>query len=498
MARIKAIRQVHNNNSTPTVNTTAKESKALSILTSNATLMRQELLKKLLDGNGRDIDSECGYPTVITPQDYRNMYDREGIAGRIVDVWPEESWASAPLVYETESPDTETEFEKVWEEVAKKHKVFHFLARADQLSGVGRFGILLIGIDDGLELSEPVEGVNAIGDGRTGKGSVSKKIIYLRPFDESVVTISEYDRDVTSPRFGLPKFYNINFSDESGNSFSQKVHWHRAVHFADMREMSEVYGTPRMKKSYNRLLDIRKILSGSGEMFWRGAFPGYSFEVNQDANGGQVELDKESLRNEMENYTNGLQRYMALTGVTAKSLEPQVADPTGHLTAQLEVIALTLAIPKRILFGSEQAELASTQDSKTWNKRLKRRQEEYVTPMVVRPFVDRLIALGVLPIVKEYYVSWPDVTAMSEKELAEVAKAWAEALARYVAGGVDQIVAPDEFLGIFAKLSVEEINQIKESLDSYLEEERALHEEEQADLLKEQQGQGGIEEPIEE
>ena len=53
-----------------------------------------------------------------------------------------------------------------------------------------------------------------------------------------------------------------------------------------------------MQRSYNRLLDARKILGGSGEMFWRGGFPGYSFEVNSGMDGAEV--DTTSLRSEME------------------------------------------------------------------------------------------------------------------------------------------------------------------------------------------------------
>ena len=40
----------------------------------------------------------------------------------------------------------------------------------------------------------------------------------------------------------------------------------------------------------------------------------------------------------------------------------------------------------------------------------KERQEGYLTPFVIRPFVDRLIALGVLPTPEEgYIVFWPDL-----------------------------------------------------------------------------------------
>jgi len=436
-------------------------------LIQNTSLFRSALLQKLT-GTTRDIDGECGYPTSITAQDYHNQYERNGIAARVVDVWPEESWAVPPDIIEDESPDVETEFEKAWKELDKKLHLLSFLSRADKLSGVGRFGVLLLGVDDGLDLSEPIEGVSETGE--MTRTSVERNLIYLRAFDESVVTIKATEQDPTNPRYGQPTIYSVDFTSGTDTSIitSTQVHWTRIIHLADNRQMSEIYGVPRMKKTYNRLLDVHKILSGSGEMYWKGAFPGYSFEVEGDD--GTVELDKTSLREEMENYMNGLQRYLALTGVSVKSLAPQVADPSGHLQAQMDAIAFALGIPKRILFGSEQAQLASGQDAKTWNKRVKRRQEEYVTPMVIRPFVDRLIAIGVLPEPVEYQVVWTDLQSLTEAERAEIAEKWAVALSKYVAGNVEAVLAPDEFFGLFGGLEPEQIQQIQKGLEGFLAE----------------------------
>lgn len=237
--------------------------------------------------------------------------------------------------------------------------------------------------------------------------------------------------------------------------------------------MSDVFGVPRMQKNFNRLLDVRKILGGSAEMFWKGGFPGYSFEVNSGLDGAEV--DTSSLRAEMDNYMTGLQRYLALEGVSAKSLAPQVADPKNHLDCQLAAIALSEGIPQRILFGSERGELASSQDAKAWNSRLRKRQEQYLTPFVVRPFVDRLIALGILPVPEEgYTIFWPDLTTQSDQEKAEVVRTWADALAKYVAGDVGQVVPIDSFLSILANMPQDQITEITESLRDSLALEESL------------------------
>ncbi|NCC62634.1 MAG: DUF1073 domain-containing protein [Verrucomicrobiae bacterium] len=430
----------------------------------NSLTTRTQLWNNLIDSGGKDLNRDCGYPDTITPQNYSNFYEREGIASRVVEVWPKESWAQSPLIYENEDLDQKTPFELAWDEIAEKLHPIALMKRADILSGIGRFGIILIGIDDGRELFEPVETVDETGKGK-GKDTQKesrRNLLYLRPFQEAVVQIDTIEQDISSPRFGLPLMYSITFNDGK-SAFAKRVHWHRVIHLADRREMSDVYGIPRMQKSYNRLLDARKILGGSGEMFWKGGFPGYSFEVNSGMDGAEV--DTRSLRTEMESYMTGLQRYLALEGVTAKSLAPQVADPKSHLDCQLTAIALAEGIPQRILFGSERGELASSQDARAWQGRLKERQEGYLTPFVIRPFVDRLIALGVLPMPKDgYIVFWPDLGTQTAQEKAEVVRTWADAMARYVAGDVAQVVPIDSFLSLFGNMSQDEINSITESL----------------------------------
>jgi hypothetical protein len=367
------------------------------------------------------------------------------------------------LIYETEDPSQKTAFELAWDEIVETKHPLAVLQRADILSGIGRFGIILIGIDDGKEMYEPVEGLDETGNRIGTQEEQSRKLLFLRAFQESVVQIDTLEQDFTNPRFGLPLVYAITFNDGK-NSFSKRVHWHRVVHLADRREMSDVYGIPRMQRNYNRLLDVRKILGGSGEMFWKGGFPGYSFEVNPGMD-STAELDTSSLRSEMENYMSGLQRYLALEGVTAKSLAPQVADPKSHLDCQLAAIALAEGIPQRILFGSERGELASSQDTRAWQGRLKERQEGYLTPFVIRPFVDRLIALGVLPTPEEgYIVFWPDLGTQTAQEKAEVIRTWADAMAKYVTGDVSQVIPIDAFLSVFGGIEQDEIDMITESL----------------------------------
>jgi len=439
-------------------------SEALTGLIMNSMTSRAQLMTAILDPR-RDIDQECGYPKQIDPAQYRLMYDREGVAKRVVNLFPEESWAVDPTITDDEGDAAETAFDEAMNMLVGDHHLFHYLERADKLSGIGHFGVLLIGLDDGKLLHEPVDGFTE--DSVTGtQPKKDRKVLYLRPFDESFVDVSEYHTDPTSPRFNLPKIYRLRFSDNKNNhtgamlnEVTLTVHWSRIIHIADEREVGEVFGTPRMKDVYNRLYDIRKIMSGSGEMFWKGGFPGLAFEVDPELD---AELDREGLRAEFDAYQNGLQRYLALDGVKAKSLEVQVADPTPHFKAQLLYIAISKGVPWRVFAGSEQAKLASEQDTKVWNKRIARRNEKYTSPLLVRPTIDRLIQYGVLPEPQdgEYDIDWPDLNALTPAQKAEIAHKQTDALSKYISGNVHAIIEPADYLVTILGMDKDEVESM--------------------------------------
>ena len=442
----------------------------MAYMLTSSTQTRESLLRSLLNPN-LDIDYECGYPDTVDIDDYKQMWDKEGLAKRVVTLMPEECWTQHPKIFETEGAD-KTKFELAWDKLQETKNVLSYLKRVDIASGIGTFGILLLGLSDGKTLDRPVEGINS----RTGL-PLSKKpgkpleLLYLKSFDESVVTIAEKETDPGNPRFGYPISYTIQFDESSSTGRmmrSKTVHWTRVMHVADNRECSEVIGVPRMKPVYHRLLDIRKILSGSAEMFWKGGFPGLSFEAMPDAL--DATIDTESIKAQVEKYFKGLQRYLAIQGVNAKSLAPQVADPKPHLEAQLMIICLTLGVPLRVFLGSEEGKLASTQDKRTWSERVMERRLSYVTPMIIRGCVDLLIRCRVLPPVERYFVDWPDRAAVSDRDMADVARIRAEAMKNYMQGECYEIMSFRDYLVRELKYSAEEAEEIINSANESKEE----------------------------
>lgn len=399
-----------------------------------------------IDQNDRDLDEECGYPTAPTVELYRQLYEREGIATRVVDVYPDECWSVYPEIYETEEK-RRTAFERRWDVLEEEIDILHNLHRVDMLSGIGHFGILVLGLGDNKPLNTPARGVDRFGGIDRKSGDFRQKLIYLMPFSEDLVRIVEYEKKTDTPRHGQPLMYSIKMSDprhltstsmhtQTGDLRDVEVHWTRVLHVADNRKSSNVFGTPRMKAVLNRIYDVRKVLGSSAEMFWKGGFPGYTFEAYPDLT-GESELDEESLEEQIEDYVKGLKRYMASVGGKFVSLAPQVADPTNHVVQQIDSICATLGVPRRIFMGAEAGHLASTQDAGTWNRRLGRRQRMYITPKIIRPFVRRLVALRVLPEPEGIIVNWRDLNVQSDLDKAKVGLLKAQTLMQFVTGACE-------------------------------------------------------------
>lgn len=451
-------------------------------MVSNQIQSRFELMNSLFGSFSEyKMDSECGYPIDITPQLYKLFYRREGIASRVVGIYPDECWRKNPEIIDTDDNEEDSPFEKAVTKLVKDHDLWSYCQRIDELSGIGRFGILLVGIDDGKQLDEPVDGIGPDGKG-DGTDSPTRKILYLRPFDETLVLINQFDVDPESPRYGKPLYYSVNFIDSTqwgtvspigAETLTMKrIHWTRVIHVAENTGSSEIFGKPRMEPVFNRLFDLKKICGGSAEMFWKGGFPGLALEVNPDLQ--DVDLDKDSVDREMREYHGGLKRYLALTGISAKTMSPAIADPTPHLNLQLQVISLTIRCPLRTFLGTEQGVLAGAQDSIAWAGRLETRREKHIDSKIIRQLIDRLIAMEVLPVPNgddgewQYKIKWKELSGLDEGTKAAIISQKTAALAQYVGGQVDNLIPPvDYFVHIFG-MSRDEAQDIIDSAEKHI------------------------------
>lgn len=394
----------------------------------------------------RDVYEALGYPKQPTWKDYMARYKRQDVARAVIKLPVDASWRKIPII--TESEDDETEFEKRWNDIVDARRIFHYLGRVDRLARVGTYSILLLGTDDSAGFEEELTG--------------ARELLYMTPYSQENATIASYVEDTKNPRYGLPETYSITMKRAGiAQSSTRSVHWSRVIHVAEECLEDDVEGTPQLQAILNRLHDIERVSGGSAEMFWRGGFPGLALKKDPEATIGSQSLD--DLEDEMEEYLHGLKRYLRLQGMDIQSLAPQVADPSNHVGMLLDLISVATRIPKRILMGSERGELASSMDEQNWLDVVDARRRDHCEPVVLRPFIDRLIRVGILPEPRDgYTVNWPNLVAKGEKEQAEIGEIRSKTLKNYVdsMGGTD-VVPPDVFLRSMMGYTDDEIDQIE-------------------------------------
>ena len=443
-----------------------------TVQTLSALIGRAQLQSAMgMSYNGRrDLYSALGYPKSdeIKYQDYVAKYLREGIAGAVINRPAKATWRGPVSV--TEKTEMEkSPFENSYQELENTIQLKSKFLRADKLSGIGTYSVLMLGLSD----------VNQVEDFRQPViPSNNLNLLYVKPFGQENAVIHLFDNNPSSERFGLPEIYQITITNPATRASSVLyVHHSRVLHITRELLENEVEGVPTLKRIYNRLMDLEKLVGGSAEMFWRGARPGMQSKVDQDYSLGPEERQK--LEEQLDEYDHDLRRFFVAKGVNIESLQQQVADPSNHFDIQLQVISSETGIPKRILSGSERGEMASTQDRTAWLEMIQDRREEFAEPAIIRKFVDKLVMYKVMPKPNggDYVVDWKDLFAPSEKEQAEVGGIRADALKAYAQSTASQYLTFEKFAKHFLGLSQDVVDKIVEEQAEAIAEEEAFNQE---------------------
>lgn len=457
----------------------------------------------------KDIESECGWPA---PQNlprelYQGLYDRLGVAERVVNFMPSECIKEVPTVYESKGGSV-TEFERAWDSIGEQldeersawagaggndgfeplwedeeetSAIWEYVYRLDEQSGIGHYGVLYVGIDDGKDPSEPAE--------LKPGGKARHRLTQLLVFPESQALVTRVETDRNSPRFGMPTEYQLqieNLDEDHGGGAriadTVNVHWSRVLHAAEQRRTNNIYAVPRMRPHLNDLLDLRKITGAASEGYWRAAFAALALSTHPQL-GGDVQVDPGELRRQMENLWHSLDRGLLLTGMSASTLAPQLIDPTPYVNGKIELICITGGWPVRIFKGSERGELASSQDEIAHKGRVKRRRIQYLTPRIIKRLIKRLVLLGVLPQPKSLFVEWPDELdlAAAEKKAA-ILNLRTQAYAAYAAG-VATMIPEMDYMTKFDDMTEEDAVAILEAAEA-----KAIEDEAEAAAKAEEMG----------
>lgn len=369
-------------------------------------------------GGKRNLYDVFGYTVNPTYDQKYFKYLRQDIAGRVVDAPAAALWTNPPVV-----ESTDEKWNELFNDLIERHNLWSEIEKVDKLAGIGRFSILLIGYNDGSDLSSPVN-TRAI----TQK---DEKILYLQPYSERSVVVKLYNSNSRSENFNKPEVYTIQplqeyvigFTGTGSNSgktlTSFDVHASRVVHIAENCLDNNVYGSPRIERVYNALDDLLKVTGGSAETFWLTANRGIHIDIDKE-----MEMDATDAANltaEVEEYQHQLRRFIRTRGGKVTSLGSDTPDPTGVFNMLISIIGGATGIPKRILIGAEAGQLASEQDRANWADRVDERRANWGNPRVLFAIIKKLVMAGYLPndVNLSVTVDWPSAFKMSPLENAQ-------------------------------------------------------------------------------
>jgi len=411
-------------------------------------------------GGERDLYAVLGYDRTPDAEDYLAVYLRNHIARRIVEAPVRASWSERPTITDDASDDTtpdaeaETEFERAVEYLFDEHRLLHYLKRADTATRIGEYGLLFFGLASsetvGLADDATSDNYSSVLDTKGASGP--DDLAYMATFTQGRVTDLDENDDPASVRYGMPETYDLEF-ETSNTSSTETVHHSRAIHITEDVLENEVYGRPALEAVLNRLEDLEKVIGGSAEMFYRGA--DRKFQLNYTGEGSPQDAD--DLKEQADDMVHGLRNTLQTSNVDLNEIEGQEVDPTGVVEQILKLIAGETGIPLRMLTGSERGELASSQDRATFYERITSRQNQHCEPSILRPVLDRLIDLGILPEPDGdgYSVEWPEQFELTELEQADLMAKKAKSLKQATNGRPLQVVSEAEIREQFLDMSPE-------------------------------------------
>lgn len=442
-----------------------------------------EALKSLYRGfvtddcNDRDMDHEFKYPSKpYTIEDYKWWYQYNGLAKRIVEIQAQECFKRTPEIWEKDTV-SKTPFENGVIEFIEKFNFWSLFLKMDIARGIGEFGGFFLGWND-LEEEEELDTPAAVFDrygNAVGPRKPGMQLRYLRVFDQSQVTIEEWDDDPMSDRNGKPTLYSIKFGrngqDDTEGGETLMVHWTRFWHSADNLQSSVSLGHPRLEPVLEYVYDVKKVAGGSGEMYWRAAMPGYSFETQEGMmKDGMPEIDTDSVAEQIKLFTDGFQRFVATVGMTANSLAPQVTKPNDHVTQYLQLIALTIRVPHSKLIGMESGHLAASNDDKTMDDASTERCTRDLNPEIIA-FMQYMVTMKQIAANKKpIKVTWP--TDGYDAKRAETSLKMIQGLVQYMTSNAAKVVPPLVLLMDFFGYSEERATDILEKAKTWLKENK--------------------------
>lgn len=205
------------------------------------------------------------------------------------------------------------------------------------------YAILVLGyVDKGQSLEDPL--------------TDPKDLLDLKAYSKTQISSIVKEKDTTSPRYGLPKIYNIA---RSGLASRMKIHHSRVIHFASRLLESDWEGISVLDAAWDDIVTLRNERWGMGQTLFR---TGAGFFDLTFTNKEQADIQAWVDAGNFENISN--RAYFAHNQnatVDLKGMAGKALDPMNYYLPVMEHISCVSGIPLAILRGVQAGALTGSQ-----------------------------------------------------------------------------------------------------------------------------------------
>jgi hypothetical protein len=243
--------------------------------------------------------------------------------------------------------------------------------------------------------------------------------------------------------------YTLNPPSTDGSpSTIKRIHPTRIIHVADSALDDTAYGLPCLAPVFNLLDDLLKVVGGSAEMFWQSADRILQFDIDKE-----MELsdeDEADFSDEVDELVHGIRRVVRTRGTKAQAISGAAPEPDKTVSEILKLISAATNVPLAVLLGHADRGQGFDGSVKLFNSRVLQRQRQFCEPTILRPLINRLQLVNVLPTV-EYKIAWTDLLALTSAERIARAEAVGRAVRNMqrsielaIKFGIEPLIGPSE------------------------------------------------------
>lgn len=394
--------------------------------------MFTDTLRSLVNGMG-DPSKDKAAATYYT-QNFVNeeqlvaAYKGSWIAGKIIDIPADDAFRKGRDWQADKEQITAIEEEekrlRYWPKLIKTYKTARLFGGAAILIGTGE-----------RDLMRPLD------PARIGTGGIK----YLTVLSKRYLTASEKETDLTSDRYGEPKFYTLQSTD----GIQTQIHPSRLVVFKGMEPLDDELTRPIKDGWGDSVLErvFQAVKNGDGAS---SSVATLLFEANVDVINIPDFMASLAAPDYAERFHNRLALAAAAKGIngmlvldgneTYTRKQISFAGIPDVLMALLQVVSGAADIPITRFLGQSPAGLNSTGegDMRNYHDRIQSIQNLEIRPATELLDACLLASAAVPP--KSFY-AWSPLEQMNEKQLAEIGKLFAETAASLT---TSQILTPDE------------------------------------------------------